>query len=114
MCVCVCVCVCLCVCVCVLNFLFLDNIFHLNVHYVCMLVQRFEPQGRRFTNFHYYYYYSIVTCRHCGGTCCSFRALSWCPGPAHRRRGLGMQRLSTPGVHIQEAGSLTELGTLNK
>ena len=22
-----------------------------------MLVQRFEPQGRRFTNFHYYYYY---------------------------------------------------------
>ena len=37
--------------------LFLDNIFHLDVHYVCytMLVQRFEPQGRRFTNFHYYY-----------------------------------------------------------
>ena len=33
-----------------------DNIFHLNVHYVCytMLVQRFEPQGRCFTNFHYY------------------------------------------------------------
>ena len=27
--------------------------------YVCMLVQRFEPQGRRFTNFHYYYH--IVT-----------------------------------------------------
>ena len=29
-----------------------------NVHYVChiMLVQRFEPQGMRFTNFHYYYY----------------------------------------------------------
>ena len=22
-----------------------------------MLVQRFQPQGRRFTNFHYYYYY---------------------------------------------------------
>ena len=22
----------------------------INVHYVCMLVQRFEPQGRRFTN----------------------------------------------------------------
>ena len=37
-------------------FIFLDNIFHLDVHYVCMLVQRFEPQGRRFTNFHYYYY----------------------------------------------------------
>jgi len=33
-----------------------DNIFHLDVHYVCMLVQRFEPQGRRFTNFSYYYY----------------------------------------------------------
>ena len=31
---------------------FFDNIFHLDVHYVCMLVQRFEPQGRRFTNFH--------------------------------------------------------------
>ena len=30
---------------------FWDNIFHLDVHYVC--VQRFEPQGRRFTNFHY-------------------------------------------------------------
>ena len=30
--------------------------FHLNVH-MCMLVQRFEPQGRRCTNFHYYYYY---------------------------------------------------------
>ena len=24
---------------------FLDNIFYLDVHYVCMLVQRFEPQG---------------------------------------------------------------------
>ena len=24
-----------------------DNIFHLDVHYVCMLVQRFEPEGRR-------------------------------------------------------------------
>ena len=30
--------------------------FHLDVHYVCMLVQRFEPQGRRFANFCYYYY----------------------------------------------------------
>ena len=39
-----------------------DNISHLNVYYVCytMLVQRFEPQGRRFTNFHYYYYYSHI------------------------------------------------------
>ena len=38
--------------------LFADNIFHLAVHYVCynILVQRFEPQGWRFTNFHYYYY----------------------------------------------------------
>ena len=32
-----------------------NNIFHLDVYYVCMLVQRFESQGRRFTNFHYYY-----------------------------------------------------------
>ena len=39
------------------SFLFLGgSIFHLDVHYVCMLVQRFEPQGRSFTNFHYYYY----------------------------------------------------------
>ena len=32
-----------------------DNVLHLDVHYVCytMLVRRFEPQGRRFTNFHY-------------------------------------------------------------
>ena len=27
------------------------------VRYVCMLAQRFEPQGRRFTNFHDYYYW---------------------------------------------------------
>ena len=25
-----------------------------------MLVQRFEPQGRRFTNFHYYFYCTPV------------------------------------------------------
>ena len=30
------------------------NIFHLDAHYVCMLVQHFELQGRRFTKFHYY------------------------------------------------------------
>ena len=30
--------------------------FSICVHYVCLLVQRFEPQGRRFTNFHYYYF----------------------------------------------------------
>ena len=59
---CVRACVCVCVCIIMLEHLsiysyisssFLDNIFHLDVHYVCMLVQRFEPQGRRFTNFHY-------------------------------------------------------------
>ena len=80
---CVCVCVRACVCACVrifcvatleslstlsvsffLFFSFLalyfmaDNIFHLDVHYVCytMLVQCFELQGRRFTIFYYYYY----------------------------------------------------------
>ena len=45
---------------CVSGFFFLsDNILHLDVHYVCytMLVERFEPQGRCFTNFHYYYCY---------------------------------------------------------
>ena len=52
MCVCVSLCVSLCVCVyvCVCVFcivmlvdiyIFFDNIFHLDVHYVCMLVQRF-------------------------------------------------------------------------
>ena len=65
-----CVCVCVCVCVCArtrifcivkiepvsISSSFLYNIFRLDVHYVCMLVQRFELQGRRFTNFHYYYY----------------------------------------------------------
>ena len=73
--VCVCVCarararVCVCVCVCIFCIImlehlsiyaafFLDNIFHLDVHYMCMFVQRIEPQGRRFTNFHYYYYSS--------------------------------------------------------
>ena len=61
---CVCVCVYVCIfCIIMLEHLsiypsfFLDNIFHLDVHYVCMFVQHFEPQGRRFTNFHYYYYY---------------------------------------------------------
>ena len=40
-----------------------DDIFHLDVHYVCytVLVQRFEPQGRRFTNFHYYYYHNMLS-----------------------------------------------------
>ena len=34
-----------------------DKVYHLDIHCMCyiMLVQRFEPQGRRFTNFHYYY-----------------------------------------------------------
>ena len=26
-----------------------------DVHYVCMLAQRFEPHGRRFRSFRYYY-----------------------------------------------------------
>ena len=64
---CVRACVCVCIfCIIMLELLsiyklliFLDNIFHLDVHYVCMLVQRFEPKGRRFTNFHYYYYYTL-------------------------------------------------------
>ena len=67
-CVCMRVCVCVCVCVCIFCIGILehlstytfgggDKIFHLDVHYVCVLVQRFEPQGRRFTNFHYYYYH---------------------------------------------------------
>ena len=34
--------------------LFWDKIFYLDVHSVCLLVERVEPQGRRFTNFHYY------------------------------------------------------------
>ena len=36
-----------------------DNIFNLDAHYVCTFVQRFEPQGRRFTNFHHYYYSTL-------------------------------------------------------
>ena len=59
---CACVRVCMCVCVVMLEPLLMstscvDNIVHLSVHYVCyiMLVQRFEPQGRHFTNFHYYH-----------------------------------------------------------
>jgi len=36
-----------------------DNIFHLDVHYVCytMLVRRFEPQGRRFTSSHHHHHH---------------------------------------------------------
>ena len=57
-CVRVCVCVCVCVCVkessrvCTCIFIFLDNIVHLDVHYVCytMLVQLFDSQGSLFTN----------------------------------------------------------------
>ena len=39
-----------------------DLSFHLHVRYVChiILVQRFEPQGRRFTNFHYDIQYSCL------------------------------------------------------
>ena len=70
-CVCACGCVCMCAHVCMCVYLLhnyartlvdiyikkkkMDNIFHLDVHYVCQLVQRFEPQGRCFTNFHDYY-----------------------------------------------------------
>ena len=58
-----CECVCVCIfCIIMLEHLsiyiytyFLDNIFHLDVCYVCMLVQCLEPQGRCCTNFHYYY-----------------------------------------------------------
>ena len=46
---------------------FFDNIFHLDVHYVFMLVQCFEPQGRRFTNFHYYYILTLLHF-HCNAT----------------------------------------------
>ena len=62
-CVRACVCVCVCIfCIIMLEhlsiytffiFYFFDSIFHLDVQYVCMLVQRF-------TNFHYYYYYYIT------------------------------------------------------
>ena len=64
----------MCVCVCIFyivtleplsTFLVLiaDNIFHLDVHYMCctMLVRLFEPQGKRITNVHYYYYLKIET-----------------------------------------------------
>ena len=54
-----------------LFFFFFYNIFHLDVHYVCMLVQRFEPQGRRFTNFHYYYY-NIHLCIMANTTSCTY------------------------------------------
>ena len=67
------VCVCVCVCIfCIIFYLntcrYLINMYNLYtylfwgitfpsqyVHYVCMLVQCFEPQERCFTNFHYYY-----------------------------------------------------------
>ena len=54
------------------TFYFFDNIFHLDVHYVCLLVQRFEPQGRRFTNCHYYYFKEIRP-RHSGSVLQYFR-----------------------------------------
>ena len=75
MCACVSACVCVCIfCIVMLEplstlcvFFFLsNNIFHLNVHYVryTMLVQHFEPQGRRFTNFHYYCVHVPSVCRY--------------------------------------------------
>ena len=72
-CVCVCVCVYVCLCVCILHIVMLepslmpalcvsfcqtaDNIFHLDVHYMCYitLVRCFELQSRCSTNIHYYY-----------------------------------------------------------
>ena len=44
-------------------FLIADNTFCLDAHYVCytMLVQRSEPQGRHFTNFHYYYWHHSLS-----------------------------------------------------
>ena len=64
MCVCVCVCVCFCIVMRDTLSIWFKNknykIFHLSVHYVCMFVQRFEPQGRRFTNMSI-----IIICRAC-------------------------------------------------
>ena len=93
-CACVYVCVCVCVCVHLLHnyawvlealvdihiFIFLDNIFHLDVHYVCMLVQRFEPQGRRFRNFQYYYYHD----HHVQTECLHWLGTAW-NGSTHSR-----------------------------
>ena len=71
-----CVCVCVCVCVCtrarILNIVMLQPVlmstlrvtvfvnflitFSISSYIICdMLVPHFEPQGRRFTNFDYYY-----------------------------------------------------------
>ena len=78
-CVCVCVGVCVRACMYILHsyawtlvdvhimFCFSDNIFRLDVRYVCyiMLVQYFEPQCRRSTNFHYHYhpvYSKLIQC----------------------------------------------------
>ena len=74
-CVCVCVCacvrararacVCVCVCVCIFCIIMLEHLsiytylmtFSISMYIMCVcFVQRFEQQGRRFTNFHYYYY----------------------------------------------------------
>ena len=62
--VCVCLCVCVCVCVCDVNsmcYLFVELLitFSIWMYIICviiMLVRRFESQGRRYTNFPYYYY----------------------------------------------------------
>ena len=50
-----------------------DWVFSLSVFQCPMLVQRVEPQGRRFTNFHYYYYYFSVQAQ---SDCCVFYPLS--------------------------------------
>ena len=59
---------CVRVCVCIFCIIMLEHLsiytflfyfliaFYISMYIiVCMLVQRIEPQGRRFTNFHYYY-----------------------------------------------------------
>ena len=79
-CLCMCACrhACMHVCVCILHIVMpelslmstlcvsfcqtADNIFHLDVHYLCYIMfdQRFELRGRHFTNLHYYHYYYPV------------------------------------------------------
>ena len=57
----VCVCV-FCIVTCdtlSICFLFLIT-FSISMCIMCMLVQRFEPQGKRFTNVYYYYYYKCL------------------------------------------------------
>ena len=78
--VCVCVCVCKCMSTCIFcivmleplstpNFYFIFSYIYIFISMCIMcytvLAQRFEPQGRCFTNFHYYYYYQLSHMRTC-------------------------------------------------